>query len=742
MSRGPANPYLRRATTNRGEDDGEIQEWPPTMSRARAQLATAYAPERLFTWEGGRGICRATPIVGKEANLPHPTKQMIFEGIRETAKTWLERAWPAVPAGGVAHIELILDRDLYDGRTQQVHVDDVRHFSFARPDRIGYVPYPLLYRCGICGRLKEFKSIGQQALSGLPKTCGDHQARWTQVDVVYVHWSGGLAPLSPYRHHLDPKTGDVSRIESCECGVRDFRLDNKAPTFAAWSFVCMGCGRPRDLRQPDPHTLQVLKPAMDAGDPNQWLEINMLPVSYRANAAYYPQRGYFIELPEHSDVVDILSPGREGELEREIARIHGLATSTLAPEALQAAILASSAQAEWSDYEMYMDYAAKLEARGKAAEAGRQEAHARALYDGWVTAGLIPAAGLSRPTLVQAIRDRREWARRYDPIRLTVEHAAFVEEHVEAKLASKRAVDLTDPDPDLNPTAQDPVATLAHRQNVKGLLQRLGLERLVLIRGLPVCEYSFGYTRVSADPIYKRHHAGRDHEVPVRLNLFPAIEDGKHPIYALQQNNEALYVRLAPQRVAAWLHANLGTAPPSSELAVAYLEQYVDFGPFLRDYRGHEGDGPARTLPALTYMLLHSLAHQMIHALADLSGLERSAIGEHLYPADLAFVLYRKGMTPDLGNISAMWRNYGVEFLHRLAEPRLLRCSSGSLCDHRGGACPACIMLPDITCITGNQLLSRAVLRGGPPPGWEARNSPPYVGLFDPRLVEAGGIRP
>lgn len=742
MSKGPPVAGGRRTPSAVAENGDEyaIQEWPPIMSRARAQLATAYAPERLFTWEGGRGICKAAPLPGKGADLPHPTRQMIFEGIREAAKTWLERALPAVPTGGSPHIELILDLDLYNGRTQQVEVDDLRHFTFPRPDRIGYLPYPLLYRCGVCGRLKEFKSIAHQARVGLPRQCGGHPARWSQVDVVYVHWSGGLAPLSPYRYHLDPKTGDVSRIESCECGTRDFRLDNQAPNFAAWSFVCMGCGRPRDLRQPDPLTLQVLKPAMDAGDPNQWLEVNMLPVSYRANSAYYPQRGYFIELPEHPDVVDLLSPGREADLGRELARIHGLSLETLSREELKAAILCSDAAEDWPVYDMYRDFAEKLEARGKTAAARRQLAEARKLYDGWVAAKIIQLGGLSNPALSLATHARREWARRYDPIRLTVEHAAFADEHIEVKLAENRTVDLTDPDPDLNSAAGDQAATTAHRRKVRSLLERLGLKRLLLIRGLPVCEYSFGYTRVSADPIYHRHHAGRDHAVPVRLNLFPAnADEGKHPIYALQQNNEALYAQLDARRVSVWLRTNgLSDAPSGdNKLAVAYLERYADFGPFLRDYRGHEGDGPARTLPALVYLLLHSLAHQMTHAPADLSGLERSAIGEHIHPADLAFVLYRKGMTPDLGNISAMWRNHGVDFLHRLAEPRLLRCGSGSLCDHRGGACPACIMLPDITCIAGNQLLSRAALRGGPPPTWEPRDNPPYVGYFDPALLAA-----
>ena len=62
------------------------------------------------------------------------------------------------------------------------------------------------------------------------------------------------------------------------------------------------------------------------------------------------------------------------------------------------------------------------------------------------------------------------------------------------------------------------------------------------------------------------------------------------------------------------------------------------------------------------YLLLHSLAHQLMHALADTSGVDRDGIGEHIFPADLSFVIYRKGMTPDLGNVSAMWRNSAEEF--------------------------------------------------------------------------------
>ena len=124
----------------------------------------------------------------------------------------------------------------------------------------------------------------------------------------------------------------------------------------------------------------------------------------------------------------------------------------------------------------------------------------------------------------------------------------------------------------------------------------------------------------------------------------------------------------------------------------------------------------------------------MMHSLADTSGVDRDGIGEHIFPADLSFVIYRRGMTPDLGNISVMWRNHADEFLRRALDPRMLRCGSGSLCDVRGGACPACIMVSEINCIASNLLLSRAALKGGRGPEWEPSSAPDLVGFFDPSL--------
>ena len=62
----------------------------------------------------------------------------------------------------------------------------------------------------------------------------------------------------------------------------------------------------------------------------------------------------------------------------------------------------------------------------------------------------------------------------------------------------------------------------------------------------------------------------------------------------------------------------------------------------------------------------------------------------------------------------------GAVYRHRgrgkRLEPRTLLCNSGSTCDQLSyGACPDCIMIPETSCIAFNQLLSRAVMRGGEP---------------------------
>jgi hypothetical protein len=383
--------------------------------------------------------------------------------------------------------------------------------------------------------------------------------------------------------------------------------------------------------------------------------------------------------------------------------------------------------------------AARAGARGQNDRADTLQRDAESIREAWFSSGVVERGHVQSAALANAVAERGAWARRFDPVRLTIEHDRFLAEHIHERRAQHESIDVMEPDRLICDAVGDPVRLGQYQAAIGNVLRRIGLDQIVLIRGLPICEFSFGFTRVSSTPIYFREFNGRSVPMPVRLNAFPELPNGRRPVYVTQQRNEALYFKVDETRVRRWLAANgipHADDEPGKTLGAIYLEHYDDFGAYLDAFKEREGRRrPPRSVTAYIYLLLHTLSHQVMHALADISGLDRDGLGEHIFPADLSFVVYRKGMTPDLGNISAMWRNHAQDFLHRLLDQRLLRCGSGSLCDTRGGACPACIMVSEVTCLGGNQLLSRSALKGGPAPNWEPQGSPRLIGFFDPALA-------
>lgn len=727
---------------------------PPTMQRSRPQLATAYAPGKLFSFEGGKGICRSIPVETKliTRHDENALRQMIFDQMREYVASWQVRAFN-VRDDGVP----VLEQQACDHALSQGLLNDMTsrlNFTLMTPKRMGYQPWPLLFRCEVCGYVREFESVTDLHRHGLPNCCAGatdgHVAAWRQVDVVYAHWSGRVLPLSPNRYDID-KDGKLYQQKACRsCGGDSFRLDQKGASFSQWDYVCIDCGDRKELIQNDPESLRLLSGRLDTTAP---IEYRMLPVSYRASSLHYVHGGRFIVLAAGSDIVSLMGPddGAKNDLVTRLGDLLDLPMSSMTDDEIKDALIAKGMQDEWDEYEVLIEQLeiARSKVRPKAIE--RTENDMREMKEEWSRRGLLPIGRQKRPALEKQVRlNRVNWATRYDPIRLTVEHDAFLAEHVTEALKEKRAFDVLHPDRSLFAGVHDAARETAYRNEVRGFLDGLGIQRMVLIKGLPLCEYTFGYTRVSALPLYIREHQGNGHRLPVCLNAFPPFADDedristKHPVYVLEQSNEAFYVKLDEARVRQWLEENgVPDLPPSGEsLRLAYLEQYEDFGMFLDRYKARDSISKTpRRLPDMIYMLLHSLSHQMIHGISALSGLDIGSIGEYIFPADLGFVVYRRGMTPDLGSISALWRDSRTAFLSGLVDPRQLRCGSGSLCDTRGGACPACIMIPEVSCIAGNNLLSRATLAGGPPAHWDAREDDWLEPYFRP-VVSAASSGP
>ncbi|MBV9693533.1 MAG: hypothetical protein JO261_07530, partial [Alphaproteobacteria bacterium] len=484
----------------------------------------------------------------------------------------------------------------------------------------------------------------------------------------------------------------------------------------------------KEVYQTDPFSLNLLKPLIEAGVPHQWSEINMIPVSYRASPVFYVQTSRFIVFDSDPEVITLMAPSREDDLAARVASLHGFAGIDPSDERIKEQLDRNDKGSIFAPYQSFRAREAAARESGDAAGAEIWADAARTTLNGWYEAGLVSREVSASPALQAQVHARGNYARRYDPIRSTVEHDALRRRKVNL---AREAANLKIAHPDLCAEYETADLQAVYEQRVVGDLSRAGIQEARLIRNLDMVEFSFGFSRVSATP----ETTQKDRRMPVRLMGFPPLPSNKRPIYVIEQQNEAIYIQLDAATVAAFLERNgvLDQRPvPPRTIGSRLIETYQDFKVFLKDFsvRDEASRLRSRDVASLTYLLVHSMAHHVMHGIARFSGLDLGSLSEVIFPADLAFVVHRRGMTEDLGNISSMWRDQNGAFLRYLVARRELRCGSGTLCDHRGGACPACIMIPETSCVAGNQLLSRAALVGGRAPLWDT-NQTPLRGFFE-----------
>src|SRR3546814_7668404 len=108
---------------------------PPRMSRSQPQLATAYAPGAMFTWEGGKGACIAAPVEGATIDFSaRSTRQdQIFDSMTEYCQSWLARGMNISRTAPVYEVQL-LDTCFYNQMRQGVAGVDIAsdQFEFLR----------------------------------------------------------------------------------------------------------------------------------------------------------------------------------------------------------------------------------------------------------------------------------------------------------------------------------------------------------------------------------------------------------------------------------------------------------------------------------------------------------------------------------------------------------------------------------------------------------------------------------
>jgi len=129
---------------------------PPSMQRSRGQLATAYAPHSLFTFEGGSGACMALSASNRDADMRPITKRMIGEQIQEYFEAWAARAMRGQNLRHPVPPALAVDNRVLSDQVVRVRLGDL---AFQVPDLIGYVPFPLAFTCTQCGLHRECRRL-------------------------------------------------------------------------------------------------------------------------------------------------------------------------------------------------------------------------------------------------------------------------------------------------------------------------------------------------------------------------------------------------------------------------------------------------------------------------------------------------------------------------------------------------------------------------------------------------------
>jgi hypothetical protein len=230
------------------------------------------------------------------------------------------------------------------------------------------------------------------------------------------------------------------------------------------------------------------------------------------------------------------------------------------------------------------------------------------------------------------------------------------------------------------------------------------LERIVLVHRLREVQTLVGFTRFEAAV------ADIDGELALDVRRAALARETRW-LPAVENRGEGVFLALRQDALQAWL------ARP----AVRTREQHLREG-----HTAWEGRH-ARALPAFpgaSYVLLHSLAHLLITAVALECGYAASAIRERIYVTSAGAGLLLFTGTPDsegtLGGLVQVGRRLGHYLRAALELARL--CSHDPLCaQHRpdrveeerflhGAACHGCLLIAEPSCERRNEYLDRALV--------------------------------
>ncbi len=202
------------------------------------------------------------------------------------------------------------------------------------------------------------------------------------------------------------------------------------------------------------------------------------------------------------------------------------------------------------------------------------------------------------------------------------------------------------------------------------------------------------------------------------VELAPISASAPTWVPAAEVRGEGVFLRLNEARVSEWTER----AAASSRLD-ALLQGH-------RRWMSRRGLDPDTEWPGARYILLHSLAHSLIVALALEAGYSSASIRERIYVREpdetggpmAGVLLYTSASDSEgtLGGLVSLGETENLERMLALAIDHARLCSSDPICaEHIPGedeeslhnaACHACLFVGETSCERGNRYLDRAVL--------------------------------
>lgn len=529
------------------------------------------------------------------------------------------------------------------------------HYQVVIPGKVFCRVWPRIVRCArpSCGRVWE--APDPRPGDDWPPACPTCRQRdgARQLQFVLAHRCGELQPMKPPRN--------------CGRGHSAFRLNDRISRFKDFRWECLSCGI----------SLQVQAFCPNTGG-CAWTNKLMAPLLHTAGSAYSGQG---------LNLVNVLT-----QAQAERARSSGYVVATIARwlgecseedvERLTSADTAESVPPE------VLDSISAMEDAGLAEQADalrRRFTPVDLDRLGKVVTEILgydPLDDQRGPTLAASLST-------YQRV-LQLERLPLERLERQARTQTRRDLYRTYP----------------------AVLRQAGFDpdRTCLIGDFPVTYLAVGYTRggfgpTEADLVAYRGRVARNAPLTTLLCAHPT-------------ETEALLFALDPERVRRWMTTN-GLVRPSDIADAAALKRWfaarLDLPdgqpPTWPDDVGPEHpDWPVREL----FGLLHTLAHQLLRALAVDSGYSETSLSEYLFPYELAFALHPNGRSDSsIGALRTVLEqnldavvNRAVDNNACLYDPNCMQANRGA--DH------GCLLLPETACQAWNRHLSRHYLYGAP----------------------------